>query len=143
MTTVGSSPRRTFITLKTKFHISKAVTSTVPIKARSEAVLSVMTRVWRGHLRYARARGVQSCTLVWPVSTREIGRIMRLRHLILVIAAAVVLPAQDMHNHALEVHGVPGGVPEFCPNPTITSVASGAWSNPATSSTKRAPAAGD
>jgi G8 domain-containing protein/parallel beta helix pectate lyase-like protein len=68
---------------------------------------------------------------------------MRLRHLILVIAAAAVLPAQDMHNHALEVHGVPGGVPEFCPNPTVTSVASGAWSDPATWSTKKAPGAGD
>jgi len=68
---------------------------------------------------------------------------MRLRHLILVIAAAAVLPAQDMHNHALEVHGVPGGVPEFCPNPTVTSVASGAWSNPATWSTKKAPGATD
>src|SRR5579863_1270322 len=68
---------------------------------------------------------------------------MRVRHLILVIAAAAVLPAQEMHNHALEVHGVPGGVPEFCPNPTITSVASGAWSNPATWSTKKAPGAGD
>jgi hypothetical protein len=68
---------------------------------------------------------------------------MRSRHLILVIAAAAVLPAQEMHNHALEVHGVPGGVPEFCPNPTVTSVASGAWSDPATWSTKKAPGAGD
>jgi hypothetical protein len=68
---------------------------------------------------------------------------MRLRHLILAIAAAAVLPAQDMHNHALEVHGVPGGVPEFCPNPTVTSVGSGAWSNPATWSTKKVPGAGD
>jgi len=68
---------------------------------------------------------------------------MRLRHLILVIAAAAVLPAQDMHNHALEVHGVPGGVPEFCPNPTVASIASGAWSDPATWSTKKAPGAGD
>src|SRR5579864_7855228 len=68
---------------------------------------------------------------------------MRSRHWILAIAAAAVLPAQDAHNHALEVHGVPGGVPEFCPNPTVTSVASGAWSDPATWSTKKAPAAGD
>src|SRR6202521_2711544 len=68
---------------------------------------------------------------------------MRSRHLILVFAAAAVLPAQEMHNHALEVHGVPGGVPEFCPNPTVTSVASGAWSDPATWSTKKAPGAGD
>src|SRR4029077_8623704 len=73
---------------------------------------------------------------------------MRSRHLILVIATAALLPAQDihnqaMHNHALEVHGVPGGVPEFCPNPTVTSVTSGAWSNPATWSAKKAPGAGD
>jgi hypothetical protein len=68
---------------------------------------------------------------------------MKLRHLVLLIAAAAVLPAQDMHNHSLEVHGVPGGVPEFCPNPTVTSVASGAWSDPATWSTKKAPGAGD
>jgi len=59
-----------------------------------------------------------------------------------VLVFAVTLAAQD-HNHARMVHGVPGGVPDFCANPTVTSVASGAWSDAATWSAKRVPGADD
>jgi hypothetical protein len=55
---------------------------------------------------------------------------------------AATLAAQD-HNHNRMIHGVPGGVPEFCAGPTTSSAASGAWSNPATWSAKKVPGAGD
>ena len=38
---------------------------------------------------------------------------------------------------------MPGGVPLFCAQPSVTSVASGEWSNPNTWSTRRVPAAND
>ena len=47
------------------------------------------------------------------------------------------------HDHGLMVNGVPGGLPAFCENPTVTSVAGGAWSSPATWSTKKVPGASD
>src|SRR5690349_14077649 len=47
------------------------------------------------------------------------------------------------HDHGMMVNGVPGGLPAFCENPTVTSVAAGAWSNPATWSTKKVPGAND
>src|SRR5258708_36938562 len=52
------------------------------------------------------------------------------------------LAAQD-HNHARMIHGVPGGVPDFCANPTVSSAGSGAWSNPATWSDRKVPGAED
>ena len=57
---------------------------------------------------------------------------------------AVGLPvfAQE-HDHARMVHGVPGGVPEFCAAPTVTSISNGAWSDAAIWSSKRVPSAGD
>src|SRR6202163_4357092 len=58
----------------------------------------------------------------------------------LVFAATLV--AQD-HNHARMIHGVPGGVPDFCAHPTVTSAASGAWSDAATWSTKKMPGTDD
>ena len=65
----------------------------------------------------------------------------------LVCAPVMLSPAfaQAAHDHAMPmtVHGVPGGVPDFCGNPTVTSVASGAWSSPATWSTKKVPGAND
>ncbi|MES1255244.1 MAG: G8 domain-containing protein, partial [Acidobacteriota bacterium] len=56
---------------------------------------------------------------------------------------AVTASAQMTHDHGMAVNGVPGGLPYFCANPTVTSVADGAWSNPATWSTKTVPAAND
>lgn len=47
------------------------------------------------------------------------------------------------HNHTPSVSGVPQGVPYFCENPTVTSVAGGAWSDAKTWSTGRTPSAND
>ena len=59
-----------------------------------------------------------------------------------VLIFAVTAVAQD-HSHPRNVHGVPGGVPEFCASPTVTSAGSGSWSNAATWSTKKVPGVGD
>jgi len=67
--------------------------------------------------------------------------VQRMKHAILLVFA-VTLAAQE-HNHARMVHGVPGGVPDFCGNPTVTSAASGAWSDAATWSPKKVPGAMD
>jgi len=64
-------------------------------------------------------------------------------HLAFIVALTSVAWAQDIHNHPREVHGVPGGVPEFCAQPTVTSVAGGVWSNPSTWSTGKVPASDD
>ena len=46
--------------------------------------------------------------------------------------------------HVMNVGGtVSKGIPRFCAEPTVSSVASGAWSNPATWSTRKVPAAED
>jgi hypothetical protein len=60
-----------------------------------------------------------------------------------VFALASVAWSQEIHNHTLEVHGVPGGVPDFCGQPTVTSVTGGVWSDPATWSTRKVPAPED
>ncbi|MEQ1575524.1 MAG: G8 domain-containing protein [Vicinamibacterales bacterium] len=64
---------------------------------------------------------------------------------ILTIAAWPVLSlvsfAQD-HVHG-PASGIPHGIPQFCANPTVSSVADGAWSSASTWSTGRVPAAGD
>lgn len=60
----------------------------------------------------------------------------------IVLLFTVTLAAQE-HNHARMVHGVPGGVPDFCASPTVTSTVSGAWSDAATWSTKKVPGAND
>jgi len=65
---------------------------------------------------------------------------------IALLLAGVVVMAQDHVTHAggtREVHGVPGGVPDFCANPTVVSVANGAWSTASTWSGNRVPAAND
>src|ERR1700730_5006476 len=51
--------------------------------------------------------------------------------------------AQDAHLHTPGVSGMPQGVPLFCANPTVTSVATGGWSNPKTWSTNKLPGAND
>ena len=51
--------------------------------------------------------------------------------------------AQDIHNHTPAVSGVPQGVPYFCANPTVTSTASGTWSDSSTWSSGKAPGASD
>src|SRR2546422_1464355 len=68
---------------------------------------------------------------------------MKLGYLGFIFALSSVAWAQEAHNHPREVHGVPGGVPDFCGQPTVTSVGAGVWSNPATWSTGKIPAAGD
>lgn len=60
----------------------------------------------------------------------------------LALIFAGLAAAQD-HSHSRNVHGVPGGVPEFCAGPTVTSTASGNWSDAAAWSTKKVPVAGD
>src|SRR2546428_11834163 len=70
-------------------------------------------------------------------------RPMKPRYLAFVFALTSVAWSQEVHNHTREVHGVPGGVPDFCSQPTITSVADGAWSNPATWSSGKIPTSQD
>jgi hypothetical protein len=48
---------------------------------------------------------------------------------IVVFGPALPVFAQDIHNHSPAISGVPQGVPYFCANPSVTSVASGAWSD--------------
>ena len=68
---------------------------------------------------------------------------MKALYLGFIFALTSVAWAQDIHNHTLEVHGVPGGVPDFCGQPTVTSVTGGLWSDSATWSTGKVPAAED
>src|SRR5947207_2006272 len=51
--------------------------------------------------------------------------------------------AQEAHPHTPRVSGMPEGLPLFCAQPTVTSVATGGWSNPKTWSTNKVPAAND
>lgn len=51
--------------------------------------------------------------------------------------------AQDIHAHTPAISGVPQGVPYFCTNPTVTSTASGLWSDSRTWSTGKVPGAND
>jgi hypothetical protein len=50
--------------------------------------------------------------------------------------------AQPVHEHAMAVNAVGGGVPYFCVGATATAVADGRWSVPATWSTHAVPSAG-
>jgi G8 domain len=50
---------------------------------------------------------------------------------------------QDLHDHSPAVTGVPQGVPYFCARPSVTSAASGLWSDPKTWSTGKVPGAND
>ena len=57
------------------------------------------------------------------------------------VASVGTLRAQD-HAHVGPASGVPHGIPRICLDATVTSAANGAWSNPATWSTRQVPAAG-
>lgn len=61
----------------------------------------------------------------------------------LVAGAVAPVVAQERHDHTAAMSGVPHGLPYFCAGATVTSAASGAWSNPATWSTKSVPGAHD
>jgi G8 domain len=66
--------------------------------------------------------------------------------LMLVASGTVFAPsvrAQEAHDHTPAVSGAPQGVPYFCANPTVTSAASGAWSNPEIWSTRKVPGRND
>src|SRR5438093_4339624 len=71
---------------------------------------------------------------------------MKLRYVLFVVFVLILTPvawAQETHNHPREVHGVTGGVAGCCGQPTVTGVVAGGWSNPATCSTGKIPAARD
>jgi hypothetical protein len=51
--------------------------------------------------------------------------------------------AQDIHDHTPAVSGVPQGVPYFCASPSVTSTASGPWSDMKTWSSGKVPGAND
>ena len=54
-----------------------------------------------------------------------------------------VANAQGAHDHTPAVSGLPQGVPYFCASPSVTSTASGLWSDPKTWSTGKVPGAND
>jgi hypothetical protein len=66
------------------------------------------------------------------------------RHCVILAFLGIVVPpaafAQGLvHDHALPVNAVAGGLPSFCANPTAIAVTSGRWSSPATWSTHAVP----
>jgi len=68
-----------------------------------------------------------------------------MRHL-LVILLAMIAGGDPTFMHVMQgpvATGLPHNIPNFCATPTITSVATGDWSNPGTWSAGRAPRAGD
>jgi G8 domain len=68
---------------------------------------------------------------------------MKLHFLAFLFALSSIAVRQESHNHTREVHGVPGGVPDFCAQPTATTIGGGAWSNPAIWSGGRVPGTSD
>src|SRR5215472_8696311 len=65
--------------------------------------------------------------------------------LLLFLSCYAVGPAtgQDVHSHTPGVSGVPQGVPYFCANPTVTSVATGPWSDAKTWAGGKVPQSND
>lgn len=65
--------------------------------------------------------------------------------LLAVVVAGLLMtharPGAQEHVHG-PASGIPHGIPQFCASPDVTSVASGAWSSPATWSTRAVPPAG-
>ena len=64
----------------------------------------------------------------------------------LVVASSLAMPTageQSTHDHTPAVSGGPSGVPHFCAQPSISSIASGAWSDGKTWSAGRIPVARD
>ncbi len=72
------------------------------------------------------------------------NHLSRVRLILSVCAAlGVASPVLGQHGHTPAVSGAPQGIPLFCANPTISSIRSGAWSNPATWSSGRVPGSRD
>ena len=76
------------------------------------------------------------------------ARFFRLGLGLVTVASAIALrplsaSAQDPHDHTPAVSGAPQGVPYFCANPSVTSTASGLWSDARTWSTGKVPGAND
>ena len=61
---------------------------------------------------------------------------------LLFLLCPLVAAAQSVHEHAMPVNAVGGGIPIFCASPTATAVADGRWSAPATWSSGAVPSAG-
>jgi hypothetical protein len=59
------------------------------------------------------------------------------------LASAQEPGGQEHASHVHEVHGVPGGVPDWCANPTVISSKSGPWSDAATWGAGKIPSGND
>src|SRR3989442_612093 len=68
---------------------------------------------------------------------------MKLGYLGFIFALSSVAWAQEAHNHSREVHGVPGGVPDFCGHRTVGRGGAGVCSTPASGSTGKTRAGGN
>jgi hypothetical protein len=53
---------------------------------------------------------------------------------VLGLPVCLLVSGQEHGGHVREIHGVPGGVPDLCADPSAVSAASGAWSDTATRS---------
>jgi hypothetical protein len=73
------------------------------------------------------------------------ARLFRLGWGFVALASAMTLAAraQDAHDHTPAVSGAPLGVPYFCASPSVSSAASGLWSDTGTWSTGKVPGADD
>jgi hypothetical protein len=74
------------------------------------------------------------------ISPAAFSRCLAVLSVMAAVAPARPLLAQAVHGHSI---GVAEGIPPLCADPTALSAGSGAWSSPATWSTRRVPGAGD